>query len=255
MPTHEGLSGFSGRGQVTSMPSVEEKYGIDMSDVRRIEGLFGQRLPDIIAPLRLADADLEALRSSAHQHRAVAEDALRLHADLTQIRGSVAWSGRAGTAATDALDVVLTVLKWIAAIILFVVGALLALIAMLLYAISAILQWIGKALAVVAACVAVVVTIVVIIRSGGRGQSGRLTMIWASLHAVFNTTYLATLGITGALGDGIGWVFEQAAKGVMWLGLYLIEVGGTLTGSSDEEMGPLREERNKIFERWPSSHP
>jgi hypothetical protein len=144
--------------------------------------------------------------------------------------------------------VVLTVLKWIAAIILFVVGALLALIAMLLYAIAAILRWIGKALATCAAVVAVVVTIIVIIRAGGRGQSGRLSMIWASLRAVFNTTYLATLGITGALGDGFGWVFEQAAKGVMWLALYLIEVGGNLTGTPDEEMGPLREERNKIFD-------
>ncbi|WP_460915112.1 hypothetical protein [Plantactinospora veratri] len=230
---------------------MAEKYGIDMSDVRRIEGLYGQRLPDILEPLRQADADFEALRSAAEQHRSVAEGALRVHGDLTQLRSDMAWGGQAGSAAANALDVVLTVLKWIAAIILFVVGALLALIAMLLYAIAAILRWIGKALAAcaaVVAVVAVVVTIVAIIRSGGRGQSGRLNMIWAALRAVFNTTYLATLGITGALGDGFGWVFEQAAKGVMWLALYLIEVGGNLTGTPDEEMGPLREERNNLFD-------
>lgn len=230
------------------MTSVAGKYGIDMSDVRRIEGLYGQRLPDILEPLRQADADFEALRSAAEQHRSVAEEALRVHGDLTQLRSDMAWGGQAGSAAGNALDVVLTVLKWIAAIILFVVGALLALIAMLLYAIAAILQWIGKALAACAAVVAVVVTIIVIIRAGGRGQSGRLNMIWTALRAVFNTTYLATLGITGALGDGFGWVFEQAAKGVMWLALYLIEVGGNLTGTPDEEMGPLREERNKLFD-------
>ncbi|MFC6020409.1 hypothetical protein ACFP2T_30095 [Plantactinospora solaniradicis] len=241
-------SGYSGRGQAACMPNVIEKYGIDMSDVRRIEGLFGQKLPDIIEPLRLADADVEALRFSAQQHGAVADEALRMHADLTQVRSNVTWGGQAGAAATDALDVVLTVLKYIAAIILFIVGALLALIALLLYSIAALLQLIGKTLAVVAACVAVIVMIVAIIRSGGRGQTGRLTMIWESLRTVFNTTYLASLGITGALGDGLGWVFEQAAKGVMWLGLYLIEVGGNLTGTSDEEMGPLREERKKIFD-------
>jgi len=34
----------------------------------------------------------------------------------------------------------------------------------------------------------------------------------------------------------------------MWLALYLIEVGGNLTDSPDEEMGPLRKERNKMFD-------
>jgi hypothetical protein len=65
---------------------------------------------------------------------------------------------------------------------------------------------------------------------------------------VFDTTYMATLGVTGALGDGLGWVFEQAAKGVMWLALWLVEVGARWTDSPDSDINDLQQERRKLFD-------
>ncbi|GAB3816130.1 hypothetical protein [Micromonospora zhanjiangensis] len=229
------------------MTNVEAKYDIDMSDVRRVERLVGAKLPDILEPLRQVDGDFEAVKASLRYYREIADEIDAVYADLAQVRADVAWAGHAGDSGRNALDWILLVLGWIGAIILAVVAALLMLVALLLYAIGAILQWIGKALAVVAACVAVIVLLVVLIRSGGRGQTGRLTMIWAALRATFDMVYMATLGITGALGDGLGWLCEQAAKGVMWLALWLVEVGTKWTDSPPDQVEPLRRERNKLF--------
>lgn len=226
---------------------VEAKYGIDMSDVRRVEGLVGARLPDILEPLRQVDADYETIKASLNHYQHIADEMNVLTGDLEQARREFHWHGDAGNASGDALDGLLTVLKYIGAIILFIVAALMALVAMLLYAIGALLQIIGKAIAFVAACVAVIVTVVVLVRAGGRGTSGRLTAIWETLKGVFSNVYMGATGIVGALGDGFGWVFEQAAKGVMWLSLWLIELGGKWTGSPADELEPLRKERNMLF--------
>jgi hypothetical protein len=103
-------------------------------------------------------------------------------------------------------------------------------------------------LAWVLAIIAVVVVLVVLVRTGGRGAGGRLQAIWSTLVSVFNNTKVATMGIIGALFQGLGWLFEMAAKGVMWLALYLVEVGARLTGSPDREIDPIGDERNKLFE-------
>lgn len=226
---------------------VEAKYGIDFSDVRRVEGLVGDRLPDILEPLRQIDADYEAIKASLDHYQHIAGEVYALTGDLEQGLTEFQWHGDAGNASRDALDGLLTVLKYIGAIILFIVAALLALVAMLLYAIGALLQIIGKAIAIVAACVAVIVTVLVLIRAGGRGSTGRLTAIWETLKAVFSNVYMGAMGIVGALGDGFGWVFEQAAKGVMWLSLWLIELGGKWTGSPPDQLEPLRRERDDLF--------
>jgi hypothetical protein len=168
-------------------------------------------------------------------------------AELEGVRTETTWTGEAGMQASGALNGLPTVLKWIGAILLFVVAALLMLLACLLYAIGAILQYIGKAPAVLAAAVAVIVILVGLIRTGGRGNTGRLAAIWAIPRTVFDTTYMATLGITGAIGDGLGWVFEQAAKAIMWLALWLVEVGAKWTGSPDSDIKDLQRERRKIY--------
>jgi hypothetical protein len=226
---------------------VEAKYGIDMSQVRRVEALMGEKLPDILEPLRQSDADFERLQASLEEYRGIANELATLKADLTQTRTELAWQGEAGNASRDALDWILLVLGWIGAIILFIVAALLMLIALILYAIGAMLQFIGTAIAAVSAVVAVIVTVVVLIRAGGRGSTGRLTLIWATLRVIFDKVYMAVLGITGAIGDGFGWVFEQCAKAVMWLALWLVEVGAKWSHSPPDDVGRVRGEREKLF--------
>lgn len=231
------------------MIDVAVKYGIDLSDVRRLEGIYGERLPDILEPLRQLDCEADAIKTSLREYRDIAEEVEAMSAELGQIRAETTWTGDAAQAANAVVDVLLSVLEWIAAILLFIIAVVLLLLALVLYAIGQLLQAIGKAIAVAAAIVAVVVVIWVAIRSGGKGNTGRLAAIWATLRAVFDTVYLAGLGTVGALGDGFGWLFEQAAKGVEWLALYLIEVGVKLTGTPDDDpdLGRLRKERNRLF--------
>jgi hypothetical protein len=226
------------------MSRVLDKYDFDMSNVRLLESLYGERLPDLLEPLNQLDADLDAIREQADQYSAVANELETLHGELSIARESYSWQGDAAAAANDFWDGVLTVLKWIAAIILYVVAALLALVALLLFAIGKICELIGALLSWVAAAAAVIVVIIAAARAGGRGNSGRAALTWAALKEVFNTTYMAAMGIVGALGQGIGWLFDMAGKGVMWLALYLIEVGGQLTG---EPVDKVKEERGKLF--------
>lgn len=172
---------------------VAAKYGIDMSQVRRVEGLVGRRLPDILEPLRQSDADFDQIKASLAHYQRIADDIDGLTRDLTQTRSDLAWQGAAGDSSRSAVDWILLVLGWIGAIILFIVAALLMLVALLLYAIGAILALIGKAISFLAACVAVIVTVLILIRTGGRGSSGRLTVIWETLKAVFSNVYVGAM--------------------------------------------------------------
>ncbi|GIF15481.1 hypothetical protein [Actinoplanes teichomyceticus] len=226
---------------------VEAKYGIDMSGVRRLESLMGEPLPDILEPLRQIDADFDRITASLHEYRSIADDLNTLTAELSQTRTELAWQGAGGDSGRSALDWILLVLGWIGAIILFIVAALLMLVALLLYAIGAMLRWIGDAIAYVSAVTAVVVTVLLLIRSGGSGNTGQLAFIWAGLRAVFDKVLLAVMGLTGALGDGFGWIFEQCAKAVMWLALWLVEVGAIWTEASPEDVGKVRKERKELF--------
>lgn len=218
------------------MSRVLEKHPVDMSPIYRIEALYGRKLPDLLEPVRRADADVDAIKQSADEYKSIANQLESIHAELSSLSESYEWIGDAGKAAKESLGVILIILKWIAAIILCIIAALLMLVALVLYAIGAILNFIGVVISWVAAIIAVVVVLVVLVRSGGRGNTGRLQIIWATLVAVFNGVRMTAMGIVGALAQGIGWLFEMAAKGVMWLALYLVEVAGKLTGDPSPEV-------------------
>jgi hypothetical protein len=226
------------------MTSVVERYHLDFTPVRQLEALFGERLPDLSEPLRLVDADVDRLRDQLDEYTALAAHVDTLHQDLSASLAQVVWDGDAADQARSFWDAVLTVLKWIAAIILFIVAIILVVIAFILIVIGELCRAIGVLLSWVAAIIAVVVVIIALIRTGGRGQTGRLAMLWAMLKEVFNSTYLASMGIVGALCQGIGWLFDVAGRGVMWLALYLMEVASKLTDSPYDK---IKEERDKQF--------
>lgn len=226
------------------MTTVAERYHLDFTPVRQLEALFGERLPDLEEPLRLIDADLDRLHAQLDEYEQLADQIQDLHDNLSSSLAQVVWEGDAAEQARSAWDVVLTVLKWIAAIILFIVAIVLLVIGFLLIAIGAICEGIGVVLSWIAALLAVLIVIVGLIRTGGRGQTGRLTMIWAMLWDTFNIVYLAAMGIIGSLCQGIGWLFDVAGRGVYWLSLYLMEVSAKLTDSPYDE---LQEERGKQF--------
>src|SRR5687767_214279 len=107
-----------------SVSRLLDRYHFDLSDVRLLESVYGETLPDLLEPLRIADADIEAIRARMDEYSALATHLQAAHDELSQARQSQTWQGIAADAAQDAWDAVLTILKWIAAIILFIVAAM-----------------------------------------------------------------------------------------------------------------------------------
>lgn len=226
------------------MTDVAAKYGLDFTAVRQVEALYGQRLPDLQEPLRLLDADLDTLQAQLDDYTAMAQRIERLRDDLSTAMTQIRWDGEAADQAHGFWDGVLTVLKWIAAVILLIVAVILLLIALLLIAIAETCRALGTVLSWVAAMIAVIVFLFATWRTMGRGQSGQLTMIWAALTQVFNIAYIAAMGTVGALCQGFGWLIDIAGRAVMWLSLYLMEVAAKLT---DEPHDKLTQERDTLF--------
>ncbi|WP_117212237.1 hypothetical protein [Allorhizocola rhizosphaerae] len=225
------------------MSRLLDRYQFDLSDVRLLEGLFGERLPDLLEPLRHADADVEAIRAQIDEYSALAGQLQAAHDELSQARESQAWQGEAAEAAREAWDTVLTVLKWIAAVILFIVAALLVLSALVLIAIAALCELIATVLSWIGGAVAVLVVLVAAIRFG-RGSFGRAAMTWEALKAVSATAYLNGMDIVEDLAGGFTAVFEIVGKGLMWLGLLFIELGGDLVGQPSDG---VKAEREQLF--------
>lgn len=226
------------------MSRVLDTYHFDLSDVRLLERLYAEPLPDLLEPLRLADADADAIRAQIDEYTALAAEIEAMRYDLERAKESKAWRGTAAEAADGFWDGVLTVLKWMAAIILFIVAALLIVLAFLLIVIAALCKLIGTVLSWVAAVVAVLVVVIIAVRTGGRGNIGRAAMTWAALKQVFEHAKVAAMGIVGALGQGFGALFDFAGRAVMLCGLFLIEVGGDLVNQPTDE---VEAEREKLF--------
>jgi hypothetical protein len=60
-------------GMRPSVTRLLDKYNFDLTDVRRLEILYGEPLPDLLEPLRLVDADVEAIRAQLDEYVALAE--------------------------------------------------------------------------------------------------------------------------------------------------------------------------------------
>ena len=221
------------------MTRVLDRYAFDLSDIRRAERLFGEELPDLLGPIRQADADVDVLMAQIDEYKMLAASIGELHADLTTARGIAAWEGEAAASADGFWEGVLTVLKWIVAIILYVVAALLMLVSLLLFVIAKLCELVGIVLSWVTAAVAVIVALVALVLTRGKAKAS-----WEILKQAMSGQRLQIMGIVQNLGQMLALIFETAAKGVMWLALLLVEVGADLTGQPSDQ---VKEERDKLF--------
>ena len=223
------------------MPTLLEKYQIDMSPVHHAEALLGVTLPDLLAPVRTIDADVDAIRAQIDEYLSIADEIEQVTVDLTAIRSSYALEGETAEEANGVWDVVLAILKAIAGVIVFLVGVLLLVVGALIRVIAELFNWIAEILNWVQEIILALLTGVL-----AWIYRGSIPEIIAALLRIFNKRALGIISLVGLASGLIGKVCEVAGKGVMWLGYTLMEFGARLSGD-DRTADGVRTERDKVW--------
>ena len=225
------------------MPTLEQKCHIDLTDLRRLEGFLGARLPDPLEQLRKVDADLDRLQTQIDEYTELAHQLEAVVAELALARETPTWQGETAAAANDFWEGVLNVLKYIAAIILFIVGILLLLLGAIMCAIGAICKVITDALEIITGITAGVAAVQAMIRTGVVSWA----LVYAAARGALSGSLFVAIGIVAALAWCVYIIGDYGGRAVLWLGEYLIEVGVRLTGD-EEGAEKIRHERDKLFD-------